>query len=272
MARRLLQTVAESGLTSLLTATDAEDSDRPVRSEQTPVSAFVRPGLGLPRKDPLTNDARVPSGLSRRPRVCVVDSGATGPAYDRLDECAIDVMAVLPRLAEVDTRLLANFDLVLVGCTEALLMNPGFARNVAKVGQYTRLVGIASRPDPEFAARAARIGFHGFVAREVAPEALERALAAVINGEMAFPRTAMSAVIRLIRRAYKRLPIADGEFELTPRQRQIVDLIAQGANDREIAETLRISPSTVHKHVQNALKRTKTKTRSHLAAALGHST
>jgi DNA-binding NarL/FixJ family response regulator len=249
-----------------------EGPEKEARSDQRLLQALVRPRVALPRKDALTQDGRVPGSLSRRPRVCVVDSGASGPAYDRLDEVAIDVMAVLPRLAEVDTRLLANFDLVLVGCTETLLMNPGFARTVAKVSQYTRLVGIASRPDPELAARAARIGFHGFVAREVSPDALERALAAVINGEMAFPRTAMSAVIRLIRRAYKRLPMAEGEVELTPRQRQIVDLIAQGANDREIADTLRISPSTVHKHVQNALKRTRTKTRSHLAAALGHST
>jgi DNA-binding NarL/FixJ family response regulator len=209
--------------------------------------------------------------LLARPRVCVVDSGAATPSYDRLDECRIDVMAVLPRLADVDLPMLANFDLVIVGCTEALLMSPSFERSVTRVSQHARLLGVAPTPDPEVAALAARIGFHGFVAREVTPEAFERAVAAVMNGEMAFPRTAMSAVIRLIRRAYLKLPKAAPEGDLTPRQRQIVDLLARGASDREIAEALRISPSTVHKHVQNALKRTKTKTRSHLVAALGHS-
>ena len=220
----------------------------------------------------MTREDRGPSGLHPRPRVCVVDSGGQGPIYDRLDELAIDVMAVVPRLGDADLTLLGNFDLVVVGCNEPLLSNPGFERTVTRVGQYTRLVGVAPSPDPDLAARAARIGFHGFVAREVTPEAFERAIAAVLSGEMAFPRTAMSAVIRLIRRAYMKLPKPEENIELTPRQRQIVDLLAQGANDREIADALHISPSTVHKHVQNALKRTKTKTRSHLAAAMGQAT
>ncbi|MGH2500011.1 MAG: response regulator transcription factor, partial [Candidatus Limnocylindria bacterium] len=55
--------------------------------------------------------------------------------------------------------------------------------------------------------------------------------------------------------------------KLTPRQRQIVNLIAMGATDREIADLLHISRSTAHKHVQNALRRTHTKTRSQLAAS-----
>ena len=218
----------------------------------------------------MSND-RFADALYPRPRVCVVDSGEATPSYDRLDECRVDVMAVLPRLSDVDVSMLENFDLVIVGVTDALLRSPGFERSVTLVSQHARLLGVAPSPDPEVVAQAARIGFHGFVAREVVPEAFERAVGAVMNGELAFPRTAMSALIRLFRRAYERLPKAAEDGGLTPRQRQIVDLLARGASDREIADALRISPSTVHKHVQNALKRTQTKTRSHLVAALGHS-
>lgn len=178
-------------------------------------------------------------------------------------------MAVLPRLSELSLPLIGNFDLVIIGCNDVAVTNPAFESRIARIAQYTRVVGVAPRPSPETAAHAARIGFHGFVAREVTPEAFDRAVRAVLTGELAFPRSAMSGVIRLIRRAYRRSPKTQKDVELTPRQRQIVDLIAQGANDREIASALRISPSTVHKHVQNALKRTKTRTRSHLAAALG---
>jgi DNA-binding NarL/FixJ family response regulator len=217
----------------------------------------------------VSRDDQLSSALGRRPRVCLVDSRTDGPAYDRLDECNIDVMAVLPRLNEVNLLLLGNFDLVIIGCTESVLMNPAFQGRIARVAQHARLMGVAPSPSAEAAAEAARIGFHGFVARDVSPHAFDRAVAAILNGELAFPRSAMSAVIRLIRRAYGRLPKLEQEIELTPRQRQVVDLIAQGANDREIADALRISPSTVHKHVQNALKRTKMRTRSHLAAALG---
>lgn len=178
-------------------------------------------------------------------------------------------MAFLPRIGDVNLALLGDVDLIVVACTELLLMDPSFIRRLAELVGHTRILGVASAPTPEIAAYAARIGFHGFVAREVEPSAFRRAVAAVLSGEFAFPRMAMSALIMLIRSAYRYRPKRGQAVPLTPRQKQIVDLMARGANDREIAEELQISPSTVHKHVQNALRRTNTKTRSHLAAAIG---
>lgn len=198
----------------------------------------------------------------------MIDSLVEGPAYARLEECDLEIMAVLPRLVDVSLSMIRTFDLIIIGCNESLLQNAAFERRVAEVIQYTRLLGVAPNPSPEVVAHAARLGFRGFVAREVEPDAFTRAVNAVNRGELAFPRGALVAVVRLIRRAYKRSPKNEGGLELTARQRQIVELIAQGANDREIADVLRISQSTVHKHVQNALKRTKTRTRSHLAAAI----
>jgi DNA-binding CsgD family transcriptional regulator len=46
-----------------------------------------------------------------------------------------------------------------------------------------------------------------------------------------------------------------------------VTLIAQGATDAEIATLLNISRSTAHKHVQNARRRLRAKTRGQLVAA-----
>lgn len=217
----------------------------------------------------MERDRRVRHVQTRRPRVCVVDSRPQEPWHAHLDERDFDVMAVLPRINDVNLALLRNVDLVVVACTGTLLMDPPFTRRIAELVRHTRVLGVASRPAPEVAAYAAQIGFHGFVAREVEPEAFKRSVLAVLNGEFAFPRMAMSALIRLIHSAYRYRPRLGQAVALTPRQMQIVDLMARGANDREIAEELHISASTVHKHVQNALRRTNTKTRSHLAAALG---
>lgn len=181
-------------------------------------------------------------------------------------------MAILPRINDVNLALLGNVDLVVIACTELLLMDPPFIRRLAELIGHTRVIGVASKPTAEIAAYAARIGFHGFVAREIEPDAFKRSVLAVLNGEFAFPRIAMSALIRLIRSAYRYRPKRGQAVPLTPRQMQIVDLMARGANDREIAEELQISASTVHKHVQNALRRTNSKTRSHLAAAIGQPT
>jgi len=53
---------------------------------------------------------------------------------------------------------------------------------------------------------------------------------------------------------------------LTPREREIVGLLAEGQNGAQIAEHLYLSPETVRTHIRNARERTGTKTRSQLVA------
>jgi PAS domain S-box-containing protein len=54
---------------------------------------------------------------------------------------------------------------------------------------------------------------------------------------------------------------------VTPREREVIALLARGATSREIADELYISPETVRTHVRNAMEKTGTRTRAHLVAA-----
>lgn len=195
-------------------------------------------------------------------RVGVIDSTRSGPAYDRLSECGIDVMALVPSLAHVNLTLLHEYEVMLVGCDAGELEEATFQTQLLRLARAVPTVAVA--PGGVGATTAARIGFRGFVAREVDPAALTRTVTAVAHGEIAFPRATLAALLQML--SFLPLPHAEAPTGLTPRQHQIVDLIAQGATDREIAARLRISESTAHKHVQNALRRSKTKTRSQLVA------
>jgi hypothetical protein len=68
--------------------------------------------------------------------LCVVDSPELGAAYPRLDECALDVMALVPSVDQVSPALLHGYDAVLIGCSAAELEDPAFQ------AQVTRLVRI----------------------------------------------------------------------------------------------------------------------------------
>ena len=57
-----------------------------------------------------------------------------------------------------------------------------------------------------------------------------------------------------------------GEARLTPREREIVALIADGLSGEEVAEALFLSPATVRTHLRNAMERSGAKTRAHLVA------
>lgn len=199
--------------------------------------------------------------------MCVVDSREIGPAYERLGECELEVMAVLPHVGHLNAALVHEYDVVVVGCSEEMLQQPSFQTRVLQISRSSRSVAVVAAPGPDAAALAARLGFHGFVAREVSPSAFQRTLDAVTRGELAFPRTTMAALVPVLRRFLPSRPASADATALTLRQRQIVDLIARGATDREIADLLGISQSTVHKHVQNALRRVNARTRSQLVAA-----
>lgn len=53
---------------------------------------------------------------------------------------------------------------------------------------------------------------------------------------------------------------------MTPRETEVIELLAAGKTRREIASTLCISPKTVETHVANAKAATKAKTTNHLVA------
>lgn len=53
---------------------------------------------------------------------------------------------------------------------------------------------------------------------------------------------------------------------LTPREREVLDLLAQGLNGTQVAERLFISPATVRTHVENAMEKLEARTRVHAVA------
>ena len=167
-------------------------------------------------------------------------------------------------LAAFEFQALARAEVLVVVCSERQLLTPAFQANLERFAPRLPRVAIVAGADPEAAAYAARLGWHGFISADRATSAIARVIVAASRGQLSFPATATSALVRALSRV---APV--GGFPaaaLTPRQRQIVTLIAQGATDADIATVLRISRSTAHKHVQNARRRLGAKTRSHLVA------
>lgn len=61
-------------------------------------------------------------------------------------------------------------------------------------------------------------------------------------------------------------PLATKPRGLTPREHEIVELLAGGATGEQIAQRLVLSPETVQKHVHNAKRKLGAETRAHLIA------
>ncbi len=97
---------------------------------------------------------------------------------------------------------------------------------------------------------AMRVGARGYVIKGADKDELLRAIRAAANGEALFS----PAIARRMTDYFSRL--AEGETgqifpELTSREREVLDLIARGLNNQQIAERLVISGKTVRNHIGN---------------------
>jgi DNA-binding NarL/FixJ family response regulator len=99
-----------------------------------------------------------------------------------------------------------------------------------------------------------KAGAVGFLTKDVSPEGLTKAIRETIAGESTLSPFIAARMVKFIQRGgpeQARKPPAN----LTDREDEILRLIARGARDREIADQLFISESTVKKHVQNVLRK-----------------
>jgi DNA-binding NarL/FixJ family response regulator len=105
---------------------------------------------------------------------------------------------------------------------------------------------------------AIRAGAHGYLLKDIQPQDLLQALRAAYRGEAQLHpqiiRRLMSAVVESTQPEKPRsAPEQAGLETLTQREREVLGMIAQGLNNREIADQLVIGESTVKTHVSNLL-------------------
>ncbi len=112
--------------------------------------------------------------------------------------------------------------------------------------------------DPEILTEALDCGARGFAFKAGAPEELKAAIRAVAAGE-GYIDPRLGSVI-LGRSTTERIGV------LSPREREVLDLLARGLTGEQAARNLSLSPETVRTHVRNAMKKLEANTRSHAIA------
>jgi DNA-binding NarL/FixJ family response regulator len=137
-------------------------------------------------------------------------------------------------------------------------------KRLSRCAQAMPTVVVSTADDKGNAARALAAGAFGLLHIGLPASALRRAIAGALKGEPAYSRAALGEQVK----AALNGTMARSHPELTPRQREIVWLIARGASDREIGGRLGITTSTTQKHVQALLKRLDVPNRAAAVAAM----
>ncbi len=162
----------------------------------------------------------------------------------------LDVVAEAGDGAEaVQLGLADGIDLAVLDVTMPLLTGIQAARQLAEQRPDLAILILSMHDNEQFFFEALRAGASGYVLKSAAHEDLVAACRAAMRGEpFLYPR-GVAALVRDYLQGVIRVP----EDELTPRETEIVKLIAEGLTSREIGEVLHIADKTVERHRSNVL-------------------
>ena len=135
-------------------------------------------------------------------------------------------------------------------------------RSVALMAASAPTLVFTAQPTAAAAGRALDVGVDGYLESSLDASALRGALLGVLRGELAFRREHFGSWLAEKRRAPAWRPT------LSPRQQQILELIARGATDKDIAAFFGVRISTAQKQVSGLLRQIGVRNRAAAVAAV----
>jgi DNA-binding NarL/FixJ family response regulator len=155
-------------------------------------------------------------------------------------------------------RLDVTVDVVLLD-----LHLPGIegAEGVAHVcGRGPRVIVVSAAGAPDDVIDALAAGAVGYLTKDAEAEDIRRAVRAVADGQTYVSPTLASYLI-----SANKQRAASLEHQLTPRELEVLALVATGETDRDIGKQLYISMKTVHSHLERIRDKTGARRRAQLA-------
>jgi DNA-binding NarL/FixJ family response regulator len=137
-------------------------------------------------------------------------------------------------------------DVILLDISMPLLNGIDAARRLKKMMPDVKLIFVTMHADPAYVTEAFRVGATGYVLKRSAAADLLQAVRTVLNGHYyVAPPITKDVLSSLLASPAERQP---GPEPLSPRQREVLQLVAEGHALKEIADILKISVKTVEYH------------------------
>jgi DNA-binding NarL/FixJ family response regulator len=184
---------------------------------------------------------------------------------DRLQiEEAHDYDATVKRLSEVD-----DLDLLLLDLNMPGMSGMSAVEDLCALAPDVPIIVISVRETADDVRRAIDAGAMGYIPKSSTPEVMMSALQLVLSGGIYLPPNLLQKLPadNGVTAEYASGGADDQLARLTPRQRDVLQLLAQGQSNKQIADVLGLAPGTVKIHISRILRAFKVHNRTQAVIA-----
>ncbi len=144
-------------------------------------------------------------------------------------------------------------------------------RRIANSGLPARILILTAQAEAQYLLPVLRAGGSGYLLKDAADEELVEAIRAVHRGEAYLPPSAATLLVRDYLHRLGESEPADAFEQLSPREREVLRITAEGYDARAIGERLFLSPKTVETYRRRAMEKLGLQSRAELVRyALRH--
>jgi DNA-binding NarL/FixJ family response regulator len=197
-----------------------------------------------------------------KPRVLLADDHALVlGAFEKLLAGDCDVVGqVSDGRALVAASEMLKPDVIVLDVAMPLLNGLEAGRQIKQTQRHVKLVFLTMNEDPDLAAEAFRAGASGYLLKRSAVSELTTAIREVMEGRSYVTPLMTQGLVGSLLNADDKAP----SHELTARQREVLQLLAEGRSMKEVASVLNLTPRTVAFHKYRMMEQLKVKSTAEL--------
>jgi len=154
-------------------------------------------------------------------------------------------------------RLAASLkpDLVIMDIGMPLLNGLEAAAQIIREDSRIGIIFLSMYTDESYIVKALDAGARGYLLKDNADEDIERAIRSVMTGRPFFSPAIAQALLEDYVRLMRNRGVQDSYDLLTEREREILQLLAEGKSNKEAAAVLNLSPYTIETHRNNLMQK-----------------
>lgn len=146
-------------------------------------------------------------------------------------------------------------DVTIMDIGMPLLNGLDAAAQIVRENERAGIIILSMHTDESYILRALNAGAKGYLLKDHADEDLERAIRSVAAGKPFFSHSIAQALLEDYVGLMRERRLHDSYDLLTEREREVLQLLAEGKSNKEVAAVLNVSPYTIETHRTNLMQK-----------------